>query len=153
MNRQRPDTDALQARVAARLVSALTSPQAELPANTVERLRFARQTALARARRARSAAPAVAGGLVAGALGRATAGLGGLPFGRPVPWWQRAAALLPLVVLVAGLVGIDHFAAQEQIVLAADIDAALLADDLPPEAYADPGFAEFLLAEPAAPAL
>jgi hypothetical protein len=65
-----------------------------------------------------------------------------------VAWWQRAAALLPLVVLVAGLVGIEQWATQEQIAVAADIDANLLADDLPPEAYADPGFAEFLLHEP-----
>jgi hypothetical protein len=54
-----------------------------------------------------------------------------------------------LVVLVAGLVGIDHWTMQEQIHTAADIDAALLADDLPPEAYADPGFAEFLRSDPA----
>ena len=32
----------------------------------------------------------------------------------------------------------------EQTRLAADIDAALLADDLPPAAYTDAGFAEFL---------
>ena len=151
MNRQRPDTDALQARVAARLVGALARSQAELPAGAAERLRFARQVALERARQARAPAPAAAGARVAGTLAPAAAGLGGLPFGQPVPWWQRAAALLPLVVLVAGLVGIEHWATQEQIVLAADIDAALLADDLPPAAYADPGFAEFLLDEPAAP--
>jgi hypothetical protein len=158
MSRQRPDTDALQARVAARLVGALASSQAELPANTAERLRFARQVALERARQARAAAqpattaPRLAGPLALGAAGRGAAGLGGLPFGAPVPWWQRAAALLPLGVLVAGLVGIEHWATQEQIALAADIDAALLADDLPPEAYSDPGFAEFLLDAPAVPA-
>ena len=31
---------------------------------------------------------------------------------------------------------------------AAEVDAALLADDLPPEAYTDPGFGEFLKAPP-----
>jgi hypothetical protein len=158
MSRQRPDTDALQARVAARLVGALAASQADLPADTTERLRFARQVALERARQARAAAqpaaaaPGLAGNLALGVAGRGAFGLGGLPFGTPVPWWQRAAALLPLVVLVAGLVGIEHWAAQEQISAAADIDAALLADDLPPEAYTDPGFAEFLLDAPAVPA-
>jgi hypothetical protein len=139
--------------VAARLVGALSASQAELTADTAERLRFARQAALERARQARAATrpAATAGSRVADAVGRTAAGVGGFPFGTPVPWWQRAAALLPLVVLVAGLVGIEHWATQEQIVLAADIDTALLADDLPPEAYADPGFAEFLLDEPAAP--
>ena len=158
MSRQRPDTDALQARVAARLVGVLAASQAELPADTTERLRFARQVALERARQARAAAPSAAvaqhpaGQLALGGAGRDAFGLAGLPFGAPVPWWQRAAALLPLLVLVAGLVGIEHWAAQEQIAVAADIDAALLADDLPPEAYTDPGFAEFLLDARAAPA-
>jgi hypothetical protein len=154
MSRLRPDSDALEARLAARLAGALAIAQASLPADTAERLRFARQTALDRARQARAAArpvaatPKLAGGPLAGAAGRGSVGLGGLPFGSPVAWWQRAAALLPLVVLVAGLVGIEQWATQEQIAVAADIDANLLADDLPPEAYADPGFAEFLLHEP-----
>jgi hypothetical protein len=87
----------------------------------------------------------VPGGPVAGLAG----GPSGLRFGGPVPWWQRAVSLLPLLVLVAGLVGIDHFTTQEQINTAADIDAALLVDDLPPEAYADPGFAEYLRSDPA----
>jgi hypothetical protein len=151
MSRLRPDTYTLEARLAGRLAGALSLAQATLQADTVERLRFARQTAVGRARRARTqawavaAVPTVVAGVLAGAAGR---GLGGLPFGPPVGWWQRAAALLPLVVLVAGLVGIDEWARQEQIAVAADIDARLLADDLPPQAYADPGFAEFLLHEP-----
>ena len=32
----------------------------------------------------------------------------------------------------------------DQIRDAAEVDSALLADDLPPEAYSDPGFAEYL---------
>jgi hypothetical protein len=149
MSRLRPDTDALESRLAGRLAGALCLTQAALPADTVERLRFARQTAVERARQARTRARAVAAApaLVAGVLAGA-AGLGSRPFGPPGGWWQRAAALLPLVVLVAGLVGIEEWARQEQIAVAADIDARLLADDLPPQAYADPGFAEFLLHEP-----
>jgi hypothetical protein len=37
---------------------------------------------------------------------------------------------------------------QEQIRTAAEIDAALLGDALPPAAYTDPGFAEYLAAHP-----
>ena len=33
----------------------------------------------------------------------------------------------------------------QQIAVAAEIDSALLADALPPTAYGDPGFSEFLL--------
>jgi Protein of unknown function (DUF3619) len=64
--------------------------------------------------------------------------------GSVVSWWQRAAAVLPLLVLLSGLVAIDHWQSREQVMAAADIDAQLLADDLPPAAYSDPGFAEFL---------
>jgi hypothetical protein len=38
---------------------------------------------------------------------------------------------------------------QEQVDAAAEIDAALLADDLPPAAYSDPGFLAFLKNPPA----
>jgi hypothetical protein len=54
------------------------------------------------------------------------------------------AALLPLLVLLIGLVFIDQWNLREQVLAAADIDAVLLADDLPPAAYSDPGFAEYL---------
>jgi hypothetical protein len=78
--------------------------------------------------------------------GRSSSGaavLGGL-----VPWWQRAASVLPLLMLVAGLLMIDQWSVREQVFAAADIDAQLLADDLPPAAYSDPGFAEFLRSSP-----
>ena len=53
-------------------------------------------------------------------------------------------AIVPMVALVGGLYLIGHFHAREQIAAAAEVDAALLADDLPPAAYSDPGFVEFL---------
>jgi hypothetical protein len=61
-----------------------------------------------------------------------------------VPWWQRLASFLPLVVLVCGFVLITQQAELEQVHAAAEVDAMLLADDLPPDAYTDPGFAQFL---------
>jgi hypothetical protein len=155
MNGQRPDADALLARAAARLVGVMSAHDAPLAAGASERLRFARQTALERARRARDHARTLTWAAPVSKMAGATTGFSGpsgWPFGPPVLWWQRAAALLPLVVLVAGLVGIEHWAAQEHIAVAADIDAALLSDDLPPEAYADPGFAEFLFDEAVAAA-
>jgi hypothetical protein len=48
------------------------------------------------------------------------------------------------VVLVLGLVGIGHLNNLERIRAAAEVDAVLLADDLPLAAYSDPGFAEYL---------
>jgi hypothetical protein len=60
------------------------------------------------------------------------------------PWWARLAAFMPVVALTLGLICIDQFNLTQRIEAAAEVDAALLSDDLPPSAYADPGFAEFL---------
>ena len=59
-------------------------------------------------------------------------------------WWTRLASVMPLVTLVVGLVLIDQWHDRAQINAVADMDSALLADDLPPDAYSDPGFVEFL---------
>ena len=131
------DAEALQARVAARLVAGLSEQAAALPHDINERLRAAREQAIARAREVRRLAPTPAASVL-GAGGHA------LRLGGPPPWWQRMAALLPLLVLLVGLVFIDQWNVREQVLAAADIDAVLLADDLPPAAYSDPGFAEYL---------
>jgi hypothetical protein len=58
--------------------------------------------------------------------------------------WQRIASALPLIVLLAGLVTIHVVQNERRAREVADVDAALLTDDLPPAAYADPGFVQFL---------
>ena len=63
-------------------------------------------------------------------------------------WWPRAASVLPLLVLVAGFLMIEQWSVREQVLAAAEIDSRLLADDLPPAAYSDPGFAEYLRSAP-----
>jgi hypothetical protein len=133
----------LETRLAARLASALAESAGALPHDLSERLRVAREGALARARSVRRRAAAGAGGHGVVGVSRGAAVLGG-----QVPWWQRAASVLPLVLLICGLVMVDRFATQEQVHAAAEIDALLLADDLPPAAYSDPGFAEFLRSPP-----
>jgi Protein of unknown function (DUF3619) len=70
--------------------------------------------------------------------------LGGGPGSDTNPWWLRLGSLLPLAVLLAGLFMIDHQYTRSQIEAAAEVDAAILADDLPPEAYRDQGFVEYL---------
>lgn len=62
-------------------------------------------------------------------------------------WLFRASALLPLLVLVAGLLALQDYQQEKFIRVTADIDTALLLGDLPPAAYADPGFARFLKLE------
>lgn len=127
----------VEARLAARLASALSVNTEKLPHDVSERLRFAREQALTRSSSRRHEAVAVVS-----ARGEAT--LGGL-------WWHRAASALPLLVLVAGLMVIDHWVQREQVLTAADLDAQILADDLPPAAYSDPGFVEFLRSPPPQP--
>ena len=137
------DLGALQSRYAMR-VAARLSEHSELCAHDVgERLRFARERALERSRAARTAQPSpVFQPSVNGRAG--TLVLGGGPSSSP--WWVRFASALPLLALVAGLVLIQNQHVRAQIAAAAEIDFDLLVDDLPPMAYSDPGFVEFLKA-------
>jgi hypothetical protein len=138
-------TEVLESRFAQRVAAALTEQQIATPRRDIEeRLRVARDQALGRAREARRSATAAPAVVVTGG---GTAALGGPDDAAGTPWWLRLSSLLPLAVLLAGLLMIDRNYTQTQIEAAAEVDAALLADDLPPEAYRDPGFAEFLKAE------
>lgn len=133
--------DRLMARFGGRIAAALSELQTRRPRHDIdERLRFAREQALARAREARRLGTAPA--LVLAGSGAATLMAG--PGDESTPWWLRLSSLLPLAVLLAGLLLIDHHYTRSQIEAAAEVDAALLADDLPPEAYSDPGFVEYL---------
>ena len=128
--------DALQARFALRVAARLTERSQGLEADVGERLRFAREKALERARASRVArASPTLGATAAGALLLGRNGSG---------WWMKLASVLPAVALVVGLLLIQQWQTDDQISAAAEIDAALLADKLPPVAYSDAGFAEFL---------
>lgn len=130
--------DALEARFALRVTARLTEQTSELPQDVSERLRFAREQALARAQASRSAevaAPLIVGTGSNLSLGRGDGGTG---------WWVQLASVLPLIALVVGLLLIQRWHNDNQVAAAAEIDASLLADDLPPAAYSDPGFVEFL---------
>lgn len=129
--------DALEGRVALRLAALLSESATDLPHDIAEQLRFGRERALAAARHQRRQEATVLASTVS-ANGRAAV------MGGPPSVWLRLASALPLVVLVAGLVLIQQHHDLEQITAAAEIDSALLADELPPAAYRDPGFTEFL---------
>lgn len=136
-----PHAEALEGQVGLRLAGHLNLSVETLPHDITERLRFGRERAMALAlaqRRAPVAQWSPAAAVLVSPAGRA-ASLGG-----PPSVWLRLASLLPLVVLAAGLVMIQHHHDLEQIAVAAEIDSALLADDLPPAAYGDPGFVEYL---------
>lgn len=109
----------------------------QLPHDVSERLKAARMMALEKRRQAHvrlaSAVVNSGGGTAALQMGGELRGI-----------WRMLGAWLPLFALVAGLVTIDFvqddFRAQE----IADVDVELLTDDLPPDAFTDPGFAQYL---------
>ena len=128
--------ETLQSRFALRVASSLNERCEALNPDIGERLRFARERALTRAAVARSAETDASVGVTRS---------GGLLLGRTgAGWWLKLGSLVPIVALVAGLVQIQHWQDIAQISVAAEVDAALLADKLPPVAYGDAGFAEFL---------
>jgi hypothetical protein len=119
----------LETRLGARLAAALTASLSDLPPDVESRLRFAREQAVQR-----RAAPAVVGVSAGGAA----------MLGRLAPWWPRFGALLPVAVLVAGAWAVADHRQREAVTVATQIDGVLLVDELPPQAYADPGFVAFL---------
>jgi hypothetical protein len=133
--------EAREARFALRVATRLNEGARELPHDITERLKAAREQALDRARLVRQAK--VAGSAQSAGTGSATLLLRGGPRS---DWWLKLASALPIVVLVGGFLLIERAHIHQQISAAAEIDAALLADDVPPAAYSDPGFVEFLKA-------
>jgi hypothetical protein len=101
---------------------------------TRERLRAARARALA-LRKKPATAPVVVGRGAA-----ATLALGG----DERSLFRLIASVLPLIALAAGLVLIHSIQTDRRATELAEVDAALLTDDLPPAAYADPGFVQYL---------
>jgi hypothetical protein len=126
---------ALQDRFGRRIAARLAAGTAELPHDITERLRAARVRAVAQ--RKLGSLQAASGVSVSG-------GQASLSFDEGPGLWNRIASALPLIALVAGLVAINMVQNERRASEVAEVDAALLTDDLPPAAYADPGFVQFL---------
>jgi len=128
---------------------ALDESAASLPAAHTDRLAAARRVALARKKAepqfVRASARSLAAAGVAGAAGAA----GGFGAASDAPRRRsrlaRFALAWPLAALVAGLFAIAYVEDQQRTAELADIDAAMLSDDLPLTAYLDHGFNAYLL--------
>ncbi|MDM0013495.1 DUF3619 family protein [Variovorax sp. J22P168] len=138
MNTTTPAPDgaaaAFEERFGRRVAARLTAGSLELPHEFGERLRAARMQAIAQRKtvpQLRTAPAVVPSG------GAAALGGGGW-------WWTRIGAVVPLVALVAGLMAISAIQDDRRTNELAEVDSALLTDDLPPAAYTDPGFAQYL---------
>ncbi|NHZ41321.1 DUF3619 family protein [Massilia aquatica] len=103
-----------------------------LPAATTERLSAARKAAMARKKPhvpVQAAQTQLAGNI--GAL-FSFSSLG------------RMSVAIPLMALVAGLAGIYQYEEQQRLEEIAELDAAVLSDELPLTAYLDQGFNAYL---------
>jgi len=139
------DTFASQAsldHMGRQLARQLSLASGELPHDVSERLRIARQQALA----VRKVAPVLQSQVQVQGSSLTLAP----PPSEGLGLWSVLGSALPLVALVAGLVAMDVFDHEQFVSEIAEIDAALLVDDLPPAAYSDAGFVQFLRQAPAA---
>lgn len=132
--------DSLQARYGLRVAARLSAGLEGMPHDISERLRVARQQALSRRKqvvvvtRLRAVPTVLSNGRTA-VLGQGDDGMG--------LWgWLTSGALV--VAMAVGLVAINIVQDDDRVMELADLDAALLTDDLPPEAYSDPGFLQYL---------
>jgi hypothetical protein len=103
-----------------------------LPYRVSQRLAASREAALARLSPVREARLSVA------------SATRGIDFDEPGPLWRLAGALIPILIVIAGLVSIAFWDDSEKAQELADVDAAVLTDDVPISAYTDRGFGVFL---------
>jgi hypothetical protein len=125
-----------QDRFGRQVAARLAAGAQELPYEVTERLRAARMQALAKHKRVLGLRVATS---VSSSAGGAT-----MTADEPVSLWNRIASVLPIIAVLAGLVLIHTVQNERRAAEVAEVDAALLTDDLPPSAYADPGFIQFL---------
>lgn len=131
--------DILQDRFALKTVSYLSASAADLPYDISERLRAARAQAVSNRKIAKIE---TSGSIVND--GDSAALTWGTDDG--LNWWARIGSVVPLIALVVGLLVINSIQTDNRAQELAEIDVALLTDELPPAAFADPGFVQFLKA-------
>ncbi len=121
-----------------RVRHALNETLDDLPSSTTQRLAAARQAALARKK------AHVDVRVTRSATVTASAGAGGGMFSQPINWLSRFGVVLPLLMVIGGMVGVYQYEQQQSIAELAELDAALLSDELPLSAYLDNGFNAYL---------
>jgi hypothetical protein len=130
-----------QDRFGLQVTARLSDASDNLPHDISERLRVARQQALTK--RKVLAAPRTAPSVMA------SGGQASMTFDdENISLWGKVASALPVIALLIGLVVVSAIQDENRARELADVDAALLTDDLPPAAYTDPGFVQFLKSNP-----
>lgn len=129
--------ESYQDRFGRNIAARLSDTTQDLPNDISERLKAARMQALAKRKVVAKLQPAVG---IQGNDGAATLSMDDP--GNSI--WNRLGSLIPLLMLIVGLLAITIIQDQRAADEIAGVDAELLADDLPPSAYADQGFVHFL---------
>jgi hypothetical protein len=130
-------SESYQDQFGRKLVARLSDSTQDLPNDISERLKAARMQALSKRKIVKlQTAPAVN---TSGGAATLTGGDSGSSI------WTRLGSFVPLLALVAGLLTIAVVQEQRRANELAEVDVELLADDLPPAAYIDPGFVHFLV--------
>lgn len=131
--------DAKEREVALRICRALDENAARLSDSNAERLAAARRLALSR----KKPEPAHAFAPMLALAGTAPAWQPRADVRRASPL-RRLVRIWPVVALVAGIAVIAYWENVQRAAELADIDAAMLNDDLPLNAYLDHGFNAYL---------
>lgn len=137
MNSTQKRADLLHDRFALKTVAYLSAATVDLPHDISERLRAGRAQAVSSRKIAKmqTASNVVNTGTAAALTWGSEERLG---------WWGRIGAVLPLIALAVGLLVINSVQDDNRARELAEVDSALLTDVLPPAAFADPGFVQFL---------
>lgn len=107
-----------------------------MPEHTTNRLTAARRTAVAHKKPEAATYATVSVPRLAGIFSN--------ELGDARHWLVRVGIVIPLVVLLLGSVGIFYYERDRSIDDLADLDTAVLADELPIDAYLDHGFNNYL---------
>ena len=137
MNSIQNQQEILQERFALKLAARLSEGSADLSYDISERLRAARAQAVAKRKTSKlqTANAVMANGRSAALTWGGADGIG---------FWGRLGAVLPLIALIVGLLSINAIQNDNRAKEVAEVDSALLIDDLPLAAFSDPGFLQFL---------
>lgn len=136
MNQKNRQLELLMDRQGMSLAGQLNAVAAGLPHDVTERLRAARERALA-SRKVEVSRPVA----VASRGGELSLTWGGE---EQMGWFGRLSSTLALCLLVFGMLGINEAQSEMRARELAEVDVALLTDELPPAAFADSGFLQFL---------
>jgi len=128
--------ESYQDRFGRHVAARLSDSTQSLPNDITERLKAARMQALS-VRKVVKLQTATSvnsnGGAASLTMGSAWGG-----------FWNRLGSVIPLLALIVGLLTIAVVQEQKRANELAEVDVELLADELPPAAYTDPGFVHFL---------